>query len=65
MEQGRTATGEISEDLSDVRVVYTNKVRPKLPETGGRGTLPYALGGMALMILPPMYKFRRKRIVED
>ena len=62
--QGRTATGEISEDLSDVRVVYTNKVRPKLPETGGRGTLPYALGGMALMILPPMYKFRRKRIVE-
>ena len=65
VEQGRTATGEISEDLSDVRVVYTNKVRPKLPETGGRGTLPYALGGMALMILPPMYKFRRKRIVED
>ncbi len=65
VEQGRTATGEISEDLSDVRVVYTNKARPKLPETGGRGTLPYALGGMALMILPPMYKFRRKRIVED
>lgn len=46
---GKTATGTISAANQDVVVHYTNLMSPKLPDTGGSGTLLYTIGGLLVM----------------
>lgn len=46
---GKTATGTISATNQAVAVHYTNLMNPKLPDTGGSGTLLYTIGGLLVM----------------
>lgn len=46
---GNTATGVISAANQHVVVHYTNLMSPKLPDTGGSGTLLYTIGGLLVM----------------
>ena len=42
-------------------VLFTNTCRPKLPNTGGPGTIWYTFGGIALIVFPSMYVAYRRR----
>ena len=42
-------------------VRFTNTCRPKLPNTGGPGTIWYTFGGIALVVFPSMYVAYRRR----
>ena len=42
-------------------VLFTNTCRPKLPSTGGTGTVWYTFGGIALILFPPLYVTCRRR----
>ena len=42
-------------------VLFTNTCRPKLPSTGGTGTVWYTFGGIALILFLPMYVLYRRR----
>ena len=46
---GKTATGVIDATNQHVVVHYTNRMSPKLPDTGGSGTLLYTIGGLLVM----------------
>ena len=54
-----SASGAISEG-QDGSVVFTNRFMPKLPQTGGPGTLFFSLGGAAL-VCASAYGFYRRR----
>ena len=58
---GSTASGTVP--LDPVQVVYTNAASYALPETGGAGTTPYAMTGLALMAaaLCLLYRTRKRR----
>lgn len=56
-----SASGTISEG-QDGSVVFTNRFMPKLPQTGGPGTLLFSLGGAAL-VCASAYGFYRRRSV--
>jgi len=45
-----TITGEITSDVGDHDVVYTNLPGLNIPLTGGSGTLPYTAAGLMMMI---------------
>ena len=49
-------------DLADNPTIV-NRRRPRMPETGGMGTLPYTIGGIALMAIGLLYgcALRRRR----
>ena len=56
-----TVTGDGTEQSPYV-VVITNSGGKELPMTGGSGTLPYTLGGIALIMASAlMYGFRMRR----
>ncbi|HJD14001.1 MAG TPA: fibro-slime domain-containing protein [Candidatus Ruminococcus avistercoris] len=42
-------------------VLFTNTCRPKLPDTGGPGTIWYTFGGIVLILFLPMYVLYRRR----
>ena len=54
-EEGQTQNGYNS------LVTFTNTPRPKLPETGGSGTLLYTTGGTALLAAALLYDIRRRK----
>lgn len=54
-EEGQTQDGHNS------LVTFTNTPRPKLPETGGSGTLLYTTGGTALLAAALLYDIRRRK----
>ena len=49
-------------DMADNPTIV-NRRRPRMPETGGAGTLPYTIGGIALMAIGLLYgcALRRRR----
>ena len=55
-----TANGEV-ESGNNSNITFINKVRPKLPETGGSGTLLYTTGGTALLAAALLYDIRRRK----
>lgn len=57
-----TAEGEIvSSPQGGSSVLFVNTFRPKLPETGGSGTLLYTTGGTALLAAALLYDIRRRK----
>ena len=53
---------EVSEDGSTYTITVKNSSGVELPMTGGSGTLPYTLGGIALIMASAlMYGFRMRR----
>ena len=58
---GVTASGQIQNGQNG-EVIYTNRLNPKLPDTGGIGIYRYTCRGIALLALPLLYMvFSRKR----
>ena len=60
------STTNIADETSDNKLLYTftvhNSNGVELPNTGGSGTLPYTLGGIALIMASAlMYGFRMRR----
>ena len=55
----------INDETANNKMIYTftvnNTPGQELPNTGGRGTLPYTLGGFILMISALMYGFMMRR----
>lgn len=57
-----TAEGQIvSSPQGGSSVLFVNTFRPKLPETGGSGTLLYTTGGTALLAAALLYDIRRRK----
>ena len=55
-----TAGGTVQEG-NNSSIEFINKVRPKLPNTGGNGTALYTLGGGTLLAFALWYATRRKK----
>ena len=55
-----TAGGTVQEG-NNSSIEFINKVRPKLPDTGGNGTALYTLGGGTLLAFALWYAARRKK----
>ena len=47
-------------DMADNPTIV-NRRRPRMPETGGAGTLPYTIGGIALMAISFLCECKLKR----
>lgn len=60
--ESRTAEGSILSGHNPT-VVYTNTAMPVLPQTGGRGTIPYTIGGSLLILsaLLLLYSHTKRR----
>lgn len=62
-QDGNTAAGQIQNGQNG-SVVFTNTVRPMLPETGGTGTLWYTTGGVMLSVFAAfllLYRYSKSR----
>ena len=57
------ATGNITEGADGVMIHYINRTGYELPKTGGKGTMPYRLGGSLLLLAFAgglVFRMRRK-----
>lgn len=60
---GGATTGEIVMGAEGAKVHFINRTGYELPKTGGRGTMPYRLGGLLLMVVSiglGIFRMRRK-----
>ena len=70
---GNTYTVQVAYDQTTVTVqdehgnavqwdgTIVNQLRPRIPETGGSGVLPYTIGGIALMAVSLLYGCASRR----